>query len=272
MRSSISSATDAGARAGESPGADLAEVAERYVPFWMAGESLGHIRRDLCAAVLQAGSVEACEDGLRLRDAGFTGPRRGRLLQALAVHLRGTGLIADWRNELCSVLNLAGSEVARCERGAFTTLGIQNRAVHVNGHLADGRLWIARRSQIKRADPGMLDNLAAGGVSAGETVRACAIRELWEEAGVSRGLASRLQFPGIGLRSVRETRHGLHDEQMIVADVLLPPGFLPLGRDGEVEQFLCMTRGDVAAALDRGDFTIEAALSTREFLQRTGAG
>ena len=240
-----------------------------FVPFWIAGESLGRVRRDLAEALQQSGAVEQADPGLRLRDVGFSVPRRSRLLQGLAVQLRSAGLIADWRNELCAVLNAAGDEVARCERGAFRTLGIQNRAVHVNGYLPDSRIWVARRSQLKRADPGMLDNVAAGGVSAGETLRACAMRELWEEAGVPRELATKVEFPGISLRSVRETRFGLHDECVIVADVLLPAGFVPLGRDGEVEHFLCMTRAGVGAALERGEFTVEAALSMREFLDRT---
>ncbi len=240
-----------------------------YLPFWIGGEILGRVRRDLGPALLGAGAVEAADIGLRLRDDGFSGSRRSRLLQGLAVQLRNAGLIADWRNELCSVLNSSAIEIARCERGAFRTLGIQNRAVHVNGYLADGRIWVARRSQLKRADPGMLDNVAAGGVSAGETLRACAMRELWEEAGVPRTLATRVDFPGMSIRSVRETRFGLHDELVIVADVLLPAGFVPLGRDGEVEHFLCMSRDQVEASLERREFTVEAALSMRDFLERT---
>jgi 8-oxo-dGTP pyrophosphatase MutT (NUDIX family) len=94
------------------------------------------------------------------------------------------------------------------------------------------------------------------------------MRELWEEAGVPRSIASRVEFPGVSLHSVRETRFGLHDERVIVADVALPEGFVPLGRDGEVEQFLCMRREEVEAALERHEFTVEAGLSMREFLDR----
>lgn len=250
---------------------EVAGFAAHYLPLWIADEILGRVRVDLAPALLEAGAVEQGELGLRLRDKGFSNPRRSRLLQGLAVQLRGAGLIADWRNELCSVLDSMGNEVARCERGAFRTLGIQNRAVHVNGHLADGRIWVARRSQLKRADPGMLDNVAAGGVGAGESLRACAMRELWEEAGVPRELATHVDFPGMSLRSVRETRFGLHDELVIVADIALPAGFMPLGRDGEVEQFLCMTRDEVEGALARREFTVEAGLSMREFLDRNPA-
>jgi 8-oxo-dGTP pyrophosphatase MutT (NUDIX family) len=250
------------------PGAVQQRLATEYVPLWITGEVLGHVRHDVAAALHDAAEIEFCAGALRLRDAGASRSRRNQLLQALAIRLRQLGLIADWRNELCAVLGRDAAEVARCERGAFRTLGMQNRAVHVNGYSADGRIWVARRSQAKRADPGMLDNLAAGGVTAGETLRACAVRELWEEAGVPRRLALRAEFPDAPMRSLRETRFGLHDELVIVAEIELPPQFVPLGRDGEVEQFLCMSRAEVAAALERGEFTVEAALAMREFLAR----
>jgi 8-oxo-dGTP pyrophosphatase MutT (NUDIX family) len=212
--------------------------------------------------------VEAAEVGLRLRDAGVSRPVRSRRLQALAERLRARGWIADWRNELCAVLDENGVELARCERGLFRTLGLQNRAVHINGYRSDGRLWVARRSLKKRADPGMLDNLAAGGVGAGESLRRTAMRELWEEAGVPVALARKVDFPGMVIRSLRETRYGVHDEWVIVADILLPDDFEPSGRDGEVQEFMCLPVEAVQAALERGEFTVEAALATREWLQR----
>ena len=166
------------------------------------------------------------------------------------------------------MLDENGIELARCERGLFRTLGLQNRAVHINGYRSDGRLWIARRSPQKRADPGMLDNLAAGGVGAGESLRRTAMRELWEEAGVPVALARKVDFPGMVIRSLRETRYGVHDELVIVADILLPDDFEPSGRDGEVQEFMCLPIDAVQAALERGEFTVEAALATLEWLQR----
>ena len=222
--------------------------------------------------------IDSAEVGLRLREqvgglASAAALRaacraRSRALQSVAHQLRRAGLIADWRNEASALLDEQGAELARCERGAFRTLGLQNRAVHINGWHPDGRLWVARRSALKRADPGKLDNLAAGGVGAGETPRRCALRELWEEAGVSAAIARRVDFPGMVIRSLRETTFGLHDELVIVADLVLPADFEPNGRDGEVESFACLDRAAVEAALDGGEFTVEAALATRESLDR----
>ncbi|MFZ9708640.1 MAG: NUDIX hydrolase [Steroidobacteraceae bacterium] len=239
-----------------------------YLPLWIAGEIRGRVRRDLVPMVAACVEIEAAEIGLKLRDETLSRPLRSRMLQSIARQLRKRGLIADWRNELCAVQDSTGTEIARCERGVFRTLGIQNRAVHVNGLCSDGRWWIARRSAQKRADPGKLDNLAAGGVSAGETARGTAIRELWEEAGVSRALAQRVDFPGMVIRSVRETQFGIHDELVIVADLMLPDDFEPNGRDGEVEEFLCLSREQVQAALAREEFTVEAAIATQECLER----
>ena len=239
-----------------------------YLPLWIAGAIRGRVRRDIAAALGALPEIAPAEVGLRLVER----PTASHALQRVARRLQAFGLIADWRDEKSALLDEQGAEVARCERGAFRTLGMQNRAVHVNGWCPDGRLWIARRSARKRADPGKLDNLAAGGIGAGESPRTCALREAWEEAGVPRRLARAVDFPGMAIRSLRETRFGVHDELVIVADLELPADFEPVGRDGEVESFRRMTVAEVEAALAAGEFTVEAALATRESIARRGGG
>ena len=113
-------------------------------------------------------------------------------------------------------------------------------------------------------------NRAASKRFAGESFRRCAIRELWEEAGVPRELAREIDFPGVIIRSLREATFGIHDQQVIVADLILDTSFEPVGRDGEVEEFLCLEADAVRAALDGDEFTVEAALATRECLERRG--
>jgi len=239
-----------------------------YLPLWLGGAIRGRVRRDIALRVADLPDLEPADIGLQLRREGRSRDSRSRALQALAQQLRRRGLIADWRNELSAVLDDTGAELARCERGAFCTLGLQNRAVHINGFRPDGHVWVARRSALKRADPGKLDNLAAGGVAAGESPRRTALREAWEEAGVPRRLASKADFPGMVIRSLRETQFGVHDELVIVADLELPLAFTPEGRDGEVAEFLCLERAQVEAALAAGEFTVEAALAMRDSLER----
>lgn len=245
-----------------------------YLPLWIAGAIRGRVRRDIATARGAMPDIAPAEVGLRLvAPEGARGKAaRSAALQSVARQLQALGLIADWRDEKSSLLDEQGEEVARCERGAFRTLGLQNRAVHVNGWCPDGRLWVARRSTRKRADPGKLDNMAAGGIGAGETPRSCALREAWEEAGVPRRLAGAVDFPGMAIRSLRETRFGMHDELVIVADLELPADFEPQGRDGEVESFRRMTVAEVEAALAAGEFTVESALATRESIARRSRG
>ncbi|MBM4233193.1 MAG: DUF4743 domain-containing protein [Gammaproteobacteria bacterium] len=239
-----------------------------YVPFWLGGAIRGRVRGDVAQVLAELPGIEAADLGFRLSELGVSRSARSRALQQLAQGLHRKGLIADWRNELSAVLDDDGAEIARCERGVFCTLGLQNRAVHVNGYRVDGRVWVARRSEMKRADPGKLDNLAAGGVSAGESARRTALREAWEEAGVPAGLARRIDFPGMIIRSLRETTFGMHDQLVIVADLELPLAFEPIGRDGEVSEFLSLSVAEVEVALAGGEFTVEAALALRESLDR----
>ncbi len=209
--------------------------------------------------------------GFALRDAQLDCQARSRLLQDAAGQLKSTGLVPGWRGELCALLDDQDAELARFERGAFRTLGLQNRAVHVNGYLPDGRLWIARRSARKASSPNKLDNLAAGAIAAGETPADCATRELWEEAGVPGELAALSTFPGRALRSLRRLRHGIHDESIICADLQLPEDFTPDCQDGEVAEFLCMSRDEVRAALGTREFSVEAGLVVADWLTRNPA-
>lgn len=248
----------------------MADLLASYLPFWLGGAIRGRVRNDVARVLCNLPEIEPAELGWRLVERGASRAARSRALQQVALGLRHHGLIADWRNELSVVQDDEGRELARCERGAFRTLGLQNRAVHVNGYRADGNLWIARRSALKRADPGKLDNLAAGGVAAGESPMRTALREAWEEAGVPSQLARRVDFPGMVIRSLRETTFGIHDELVIVADLDLPQDFVPEGRDGEVAEFLCLTPAEAHAALQRGEFTVEAALALRESMERRG--
>jgi hypothetical protein len=111
--------------------------------------------------------------------------------------------------------------------------------VHVTGWREDGKLWIARRSALEHADPGKLDNLAAGGVVAGESPRRSAIVNFGKRPVCQRPYRTR-RFSGHGdPLGARDALRRARRELVIAADISLPNSFQPIGRDGEVEEFLC---------------------------------
>lgn len=255
--------------AADGPGTPPFFGPDQIVPLLIAGAARGRIIPAV-AEVLDRLPVlfQRTAEGFALREDGADPEARSCMLQAAAAKLRAAELVPGWRDELCALLDANGTELARFERGAFRTLGIQNHAVHVNGFLPDGRLWIARRSARKASAPNKLDNLAAGAIAAGETPRECALRELWEEAGVGPELAALAVFPDVSIRSLRPLSHGIHDERITCADLELPPGFTPRCRDGEVSDFLCMHPGEARAALAAQEFSVEANLVVSDWLSR----
>jgi isopentenyldiphosphate isomerase len=129
--------------------------------------------------------------------------------------------------------------------------------VHVNGFLEDGRLWCARRSLSKATDPGMLDNVTAGGLPSGETVRTCLKRELAEEAGLFQVPEQALREAG-RVRTSRLEPQGWHDEIVHVFNLILPSDFVPVNQDGEVSEFMCLHPQEVVARMLAGAFTVDA--------------
>ena len=193
---------------------------------------------------------------------------RTQVLQHVAQALRAQGEITGWRNEAYACWGhveptwpYERPELFRLERAAFRYLGLRSHACHVHGFTAQGDLWCGRRALSKATDPGMLDNLAAGGLPAGEEPLHCAVREIAEEAGLDR-LPSDLR-PARGMvLTEREEPEGWHSEVLWVWSLTLRDGERPLNRDGEVSEFLCLPVSDVLWRLRQHEFTPDAACAT----------
>ncbi len=202
---------------------------------------------------------------------------RSERIGAVALALKQRGAITGWRGERYACehpvedpCTRRGEVLFRLERAAFRFFGLMSRAVHVNGFLPGARLVCGRRAMSKATDPGRLDNLAAGGLTADEDLVDCARRELLEEAGVPMTISAAVQPRG-ALRSTRMELEGLHDEVLHVFSLQLPAGFTPRNGDGEVSEFLTLDLETLAQRLAAGEFSHDAAAVSAFGLQHSHA-
>ena len=183
-------------------------------------------------------------------------------LNKLANLLRNAGLAGAWRSEQLAVRDELGTQVGTIERGAVRPLGIATLAVHLVGQTTDGRFWVQQRALNKPNDPGKWDTLMGGMVSSDDTVETALERETWEEAGLHITELKELRHGGLkcNCRPSSDGAAGYMQEFIEWYVATVPDGLIPINQDGEVAQFALMDEAQLLAAMQRGDFTLEAAL------------
>ena len=125
-----------------------------------------------------------------------------------------------------------GPVLAVLDRGALPSFGVIGVGVHLNGLVRrpDGwHLWIAKRAADKKLDPGKLDNLVAGGVSAGHTPFETLIKESEEEAALPAALAATAKQVARFAYNM-ERPEGLRRDVIYAYDLELPEYFHPRPR------------------------------------------
>lgn len=232
------------------------------------GQALGWVRPRVAEALCQ---LDRQRIRVNTRDlylsAGSGCASRSEVLQTWATALRDQGVLANWRDEAMQ-LDQPDGPFLIIERAAFRTFGLCTPSVHLNGWVAmpDGvQLWVAERSAHKFVDPGKLDNLVGGGVSAGEPLALALAREAWEEAGLH---FRRVPRPASTLHIHRRIQEGVQEEQIAVHDTWLPAHFLPTNQDGEVADARLMPLPAVLAMLLDRHFTWDAGLVVLDGLLR----
>jgi 8-oxo-dGTP pyrophosphatase MutT (NUDIX family) len=208
---------------------------------------------------------------LLLLDDGLDVARRSALLHDCALQLRDAGLLRGWRGERLDIRPEPGAApIAAIERAACRTLGITTTAVHLNAFTPAGELFVARRAPHKQIDPGLWDNLVGGMVPAGESPAEALQREALEEAGLD--LAGSATDRGGSIHVTRQVPEGFQSEIVVVFDIVLADGTTLRNQDGEVAVIERRAVGEVIEAIERDEFTLEAALVTLDALLRRAAG
>lgn len=210
-------------------------------------------------------------DAVTLLPACTTFETRSAALATLARQLADAGHVRGWRNELFAVTpSLAAPAFAVVERAAARFLGLLTFASHMNGIIAGERaMWISRRSETKSVDPGMWDNLVAGGMPHGSHPLETLIRECDEESGIPPDLAGRAAPHGV-IEVRREIPEGVQWEHVYIYDLTLPPDFVPVNRDGEVAEHRRIEPGALLAIMADRAMTVDATLVTLDTLIRRG--
>jgi len=106
-------------------------------------------------------------------------------------------------------------------------------------------------------------------VSSAETLDSALEREIWEEAGLRLDQLQNMARGGV--LTIRKPAVDGNGAGYVVEDIdwytcTLPDDVVPVNQDGEVAQFNLMTSDEVIAAMQRGEFTLEAALILVEVL------
>jgi len=198
-------------------------------------------------------------------DAVVLSADRAAELPEIAQAISALGFYRNRREAFDVRAELDGPVLSTIDRGALPAFGIAAVGVHVNGLVrrADGlHLWVARRAANKALDPGKLDHIVAGGVSAGMSVMETLIKEAGEEAAIPPELAAHAELRS-KIAYTMQRPEGLRRDVLFCYDLELPEDFIPQAADGEVESFeLWPIRRavDVLAAGDDFKFNVNLVL------------
>jgi isopentenyldiphosphate isomerase len=197
---------------------------------------------------------------------------RSQVLQSISYDLYMSGEIRGWRNEMYSCWGSYNGpwpfpyqELFRLERAAFRYFGMRSHASHINGITSAGEMWCGRRALHKSTDPGLLDNLAAGGISFSEDPDTCAVREIYEESGLKRVIQDLIANTSQVITE-RVESEGWHSERIFVYTTDVKDDEQPHNIDGEVSEFICLNIEDVLQRIRTHQFTMDASCAIATFL------
>jgi len=254
-----------------------AENLEDMTPLHFGAAQIGWIDPDFVHRLQEEGSVfERRGAVLAVRDDLGDLAATGKFLDAALrrVYEHDPAGFGHWCSDYTPVLEfVTGRRLFRLQRAAVPALGVVAGGVHLNGFSGHGneqRIWVARRARHIAAQPGKLDQIAAGFLPHDENPRDRLLEEAAEEAGVPASLL--LQARPTSLVSYRMRGPlGLQIGLIYCFDLELPADFSPRNADGEVDEFLALTPDELIEILTSGPaFKFDCALVAIDFLIRQG--
>jgi 8-oxo-dGTP pyrophosphatase MutT (NUDIX family) len=247
--------------------------ARAHHAFWIDAQQVGWIRSSDVPLLARWPDVFELGAGRVTMSPRFASvDERSAALAVVIGALAAEGRIPGWRDETYAIRNAFDAPpLAYIERAASRFFGTMTYAVHLNGvvEYAAGapQLWIARRSETKATDPGMLDNVVAGGIGWGFSIETTIVKECWEEAGIPEQIAAQA-VAGRAVHVLQSLPEGTQAEQIFIYDLSLPEDFAPHNQDGEVGEHRLARIDEVARWIEEGAMTVDASLATLDCLLR----
>lgn len=246
-----------------------------YRPFIIEGHPLGRIRDNFANTLSAYPAVFDVHDaGVALTQVLQTIDEKTAAVAGVLEDLRGQGMFPGWRGEHYPVSeSYYAAPLLTIERATVPMFGTMGYGVHLNGYVRDRnglRMWIGKRSMQKQTGPGKLDQIVAGGLPVGISVRENLIKECGEEAGMSIALAKTAHSVGT-ISYLTERTEGLRHDVLFNYDVELPAAFKPTPADGEVDDFYLWPIEEIMERIrETDDFKFNAALVIIDFAVRHG--
>ena len=210
------------------------------LPFRFGPPQVGWVSPDLARALAFFPQVFHFDGGgVALAGRFRGGAQRSDALARVSKDLAGRGF-GRVRGELFDIRATAdGPVLGTLDRGLVPQFGVIGQGVHLNGLVrrADGlHVWVGFRARDKAVAPGQLDNLVAGGITAGMDARATLAKEGAEEASLPPEWLGRAT-PGGRVSYVMANEEGLRRDVLHCFDLELPGDWHPAPNDDEVERF-----------------------------------
>jgi hypothetical protein len=246
-----------------------------FLPLLLGERRVGFIRHDRAALLAGFPSAFDVESRAIRFAAGLdTPPSRTDALAGVARALVQSGEIESIRGEPFAITaGWRGPALFELDRGAVAFFGTRSYGVHLNGYLSGGdtpTLWIGTRALDKKVAPGKLDNLVAGGISAGYDAYGTLVKEAEEEADMAPALARQARPVGAALYRMA-VPEGLRDDVLFIYDLAVPADFVPHNNDGEIQGFARLSLSDCLRRVREGDdFKFNVNLVLIDFALRHG--
>jgi 8-oxo-dGTP pyrophosphatase MutT (NUDIX family) len=244
------------------------------IPFYVQDMPIGRVTKSVCDVLVRWPRYFTSERSRVDLAPGLSDAKsRTAALAEVANVLHAEGHVTGWCNEQVSIFDPDDQQVLFfLERTALPCFGLPLRSVHLTGTTAanGGSMWLARRSMTKAVDPGLLDTLVGGAISARMSAFETLLKESWEEAGLAEDMVRSAAANG-RVEVKRSVTVGWHHEVIEMYALDLPEDAVPKNMDGEVSEFLLIPLGQLPAMLAHSDdFTVEASYIIASHLMRDG--